>query len=151
MTSRRIHVLSILPFALLSGVLGYHPIYWLALLIGVLLPELDTVSSRLHRSWLFHTFLPTAVAYQCLVQSGLADQFPFLVTGVHFATVGLSLHFLFDFVYPKGQTNDGAEWPVRPTVFSAPWGLMWLGLAWFVQWFAYLSSAFVPWVFGLRP
>lgn len=150
MTSRRVHLLSIIPIALLSGLLGYHPIYWAALVIGVLLPEVDTVSSRFHRSWLFHTFLPTAIMYQILIQSGIGDRFPYLITAIHFVTIGLFFHFLFDYVYPKNQTNEGAAWPVKPTFFSEPWGLLWLGFSWFVQWFIYLSGSFIPWVFGLH-
>lgn len=148
MTSRRVHAASIVPAGILATVLGYHPLYWVALVIGVLLPEVDAIRERFHRSWVFHTFLPTAVAYQFVVLSGLGDRYPFLVTGVHFVTVGLLFHFLFDFVYPKHQTHDGAEWSVRPTIFSDHWGLMWLGLSWFVQWFIYLAGAFIPWTVG---
>lgn len=146
MTSRTTHVLSLMPVALLTVVLGYHPGYWLALVAGVLLPEIDTISPATHRSWIFHTFLPSAALYQCLYQLGIGEQFPAALQVVHFATIGMFFHFLFDFVYPKDQSNDGAEWPVRPAFFSDVWGLTWLGLSWFAQWFSYLSFAFIPWL-----
>jgi len=42
--------------------------------------------------------------------------------------------------------HPGAVWPVRPVFFSAYWGLIWLGISWLVQWFIYLSTAFLPWL-----
>ena len=147
MTDRSTHVLSLVPIALLTLVAGHHPGYLLALVAGVLLPEVDTVSPKIHRSWLFHTFLSTTVLYQVVHQSGLGERFPVVTTAVHFLTLGMTFHFLFDYVFPKNQSNDGAEWPVKPTFFSAPWGLTWLGLSWLAQWFGYLSIAFLPWVF----
>lgn len=147
MTSPRTHVLSLIPIAILTIALGYHPAYLITLVAGVLLPEVDTISPKIHRSWIFHAFLPTAILYQIIYQSGFESRLPTAVVVVHFITVGMAWHFLFDYVYPKSQSNDGAEWPVRPTVFSEPWGLFWFGLSWLVQWFSYLSSAFLPWLF----
>lgn len=149
MTSKKIHIVSLIPVAILTVILGYHPIYWFPLLGGVLLPEVDAVSPRLHRSWIFHTFLIPALLYQICIQSRLNEEFSVAVLIIHFITVGMMFHFLFDFVYPKNQTHNGAEWPVRPTIFSDPWGLMWLGLSWAFQWFAYLSNSFIPWLFGI--
>lgn len=146
MTSRSTHVLSLIPIAVLTLVLGYHPSYLLALIAGVLLPEVDTASPTIHRSWLFHTFLPTTVLYQLVNQFNVGEQFPFVVTLVHFITLGMAFHFLFDYVFPKTQSNKGAEWPIKPTFFSAPWGLTWLGLSWLAQWFGYVSIAFLPWL-----
>lgn len=147
MTSRRVHVLSTVPTMILALVLGYHPIFLLALVAGALLPDVDAVDRRFHRSWIFHTFLPPTILFQVAVVAGVTDQAVY--TAIHFLTVGMGLHFLFDFVYPKEQTHPGAEWPVRPSIWSAPWGLMWLGLSWFAQWFLYLSPAFLPWLFGI--
>lgn len=146
MTSRSVHLVSLIPIALLSVVLDYHPAYWLALAVGVLLPEGDTISPALHRSWVFHTFLPVAAAYQAIQLLQLGSRYPWLVVTLHFVTLGLGFHFLFDFIYPKTQSHEGSEWPVRPTFFSVPWGLMWLGLAWLAQWFGYLAVSFLPWI-----
>jgi len=148
MTEKRIHVASVVPPAVLAIALGFHPGHVLALVVGVLLPEVDTFDSRFHRSWVLHTFLAPAVAYNLVIQFGLDAMVPELRIAIHFVTVGMVFHFLFDFVYPKGMEHDGAEWPVRPTVFSEPWGLMWLGLSWFTQWFVYLSPYFLPWLIG---
>ena len=145
-TSRELHLLSVVPVAFIAVLGGYHP--WVAapLVAGVMLPELDAIDQRLHRSWLLHTFTVPAVAYWALVRTGLGATSPWLVTTVHFLALGMGVHFLADYVYPRGMDHPGAEWPVRPVFFSAPWGLIWLGVAWFVQWFAYLSPAFLPWV-----
>lgn len=147
-TSRELHLLSIVPIAFLAVVGGYHPWVAVPLVAGALLPELDTIDRRLHRSWLLHTFLAPAIAYWLLGQTGVAEASPWLVTAVHFLSVGMLVHFLADYVYPRGMDHPGAEWPVRPVFFSAPWGLVWLGIAWFVQWFLYLSPAFLPWLAG---
>lgn len=149
MTSRRTHLVSLVPPAILAIILGYHPGYLLAMTVGVLLPNVDAAHPRLHRSWAFHTFLVPAILYQGVELSGIAENFPTIVLVLNFITVGLVFHFVLDFAYPKQMAHDGAEWPVRPTVFSDPWGLMWLGLSWFIQWFLYLSDVFVPWVLGL--
>jgi len=149
MTSRRQHIASLVPAALLAITIEFHPGYIVAMAAGVLLPEIDAVTPRLHRSWIFHTALIPAIGYQFLLQSGVAELISQTVLVVHFATVGILFHLLFDFVYPKEMEHAGAEWPVRPTIFSEPWGLMWLGLSWFTQWFIYLSPAFVPWLLGL--
>ncbi|WP_276257108.1 hypothetical protein [Halomontanus rarus] len=147
MTTRKVHVLSTLPTMLLALVLGYHPIFFVALVAGVLLPEIDTVDRRFHRSWLFHTFLAPAIVYQLALVAGVRSEAVY--TGIHFVTLGMVLHFVFDYVAPKTQTHPGAEWPVRPSIWSAPWGLMWFGLSWFAQWFLYLSVAFIPWLVGV--
>jgi membrane-bound metal-dependent hydrolase YbcI (DUF457 family) len=145
-TSRELHLLSVVPIAFLAVIGGYLPWVAVPLVAGVLLPELDAVDRRLHRSWLLHTFMPPTVAYWLLARTGLAETSPWLVTAVHFLALGMLVHFLADYVYPRGMDNPGAEWPVRPVFFSAPWGLIWLGTAWFVQWFLYLSPAFLPWL-----
>lgn len=146
MTDRTTHLLSVVPIAILGLVVGYHPAYGLALVAGVLLPEIDTVSPSTHRSWLFHTFLPAAIVYDLAYVTGVGERFPAIPIAIHFLTLGMAFHFLLDYVYPRRQSNEGAEWPVRPALFSAPWGLMWFGLAWFAQWFGYLSFAFFPWL-----
>lgn len=144
MRARRIRLLAGVPSALLAVALGYHPAYLLALFGGVLLPDVDAVDRRFHRSWLFHTFLLPAIAYQAVSFAGVDS--PAVVTAVHFVTVGMACHFVCDYAFPKTRSHSGAEWPVRPTIWAAPWGLMWLGLAWFAQWFLYLADAFLPWV-----
>ncbi|WP_458208757.1 hypothetical protein [Haladaptatus sp. NG-SE-30] len=145
MTRWTVHVGSAIAVAVVAIVFGHHPIVVLPLVIGALLPEVDAVNERTHRSWLFHTFLAPAIAYQFVIRSGIGLS-PLLVDGIHFVTIGMVVHFVADYVYPRTQTHPGAEWPVRPTVLSAPWGLLWLGLAWFIQWFGYLSNAFLPWL-----
>lgn len=147
MTTRKVHVLSTVPTGLLALVVGHHPAFLIALVAGVLLPEVDTVRRWFHRSWIFHTFLPPAIAFQAALALGVETAAVY--TAIHFVTVGMGLHLLFDFVYPKTQSHPGAEWPVRPSIWSAPWGLMWLGLSWFAQWFLYLSTAFLPWLLGI--
>lgn len=145
-TSRELHLLSIVPVAFLAVIGDYHPWVAVPLVVGVMLPELDAIDHRLHRSWLLHTFMSPTIAYWLLVQTGVVETAPWLVTAVHFLTLGLLVHFLADYVYPRGMDHSGTEWPVRPVFFSAPWGLIWLGTAWFIQWFVYLSSAFLPWL-----
>lgn len=145
-TSRELHLLSSVPAAFLLVAVGYHPISVVPLVAGVLLPELDTADERLHRSWLVHTYLFPALLYWGVTAAGLHTARPWLVTGIHLLSVGMTLHFAADYVYPKGMDDPGAAWPVRPVVFSTPWGLVWLGLSWFVQWFLYLSPAFLPWI-----
>lgn len=147
MTSREVHITSAIPVAFLAVALGHHPIVVLPLLAGTLLPEVDTVEKRFHRSWLLHTFLAPALAYAVLERTGLLS--PALVTGIHFVTVGMALHFAADYLYPRTATHVGSRWPVRPVFVSAPWGLLWFGIAWTVQWFLYLSASFIPWLFGL--
>lgn len=133
--------------AFVAVAVGYHPVVAVPLLAGSLLPELDTFAERYHRSWLLHTFLIPALAYAGLRRVGLLT--PSVTTAIHFVTIGMALHFLADYVYPRVSTHTGARWPVRPVLFSAPWGLLWLGIAWTVQWFLYLSPAFIPWLVGL--
>jgi hypothetical protein len=145
-TSRQLHILSIVPIAVVVLVLGFHPLVVVPLAVGVLLPELDTVAGEYHRSWLLHTFLVPALGYQMAVRVGFAGTW--IVLGIHFVTLGMLLHFLADYIYPKKMSHSGSEWPVRPTFRSAPWGLIWLGISWAVQWFAYLSPAFLPWLAG---
>lgn len=147
MTKREHHLASTVPVAFLAVALGYHPLVAVPLIVGVLLPEIDAHSQATHRSWLLHTFLAPALVYWALVRTGLASDAA--VVAVHFVTVGMGLHFLADYVYPRKMSHRGAEWPVRPVGISAPWGLIWLGAAWALQWFAYLAPAFLPWVAGL--
>lgn len=146
-TSRPFLVLSTVPTMVLALVLGYHPLYFLPLVAGALLPDVDAIDRRLHRSWCFHTFLPPAILFQIALVLGI--EHTAVYTAIHFVTIGMLFHFLFDYVYPKTQRHPGAEWPVRPSIWSAPWGLMWFGLSWFAQWFLYLSVAFLPWVVGV--
>ncbi|GAB3035543.1 hypothetical protein [Natronobiforma cellulositropha] len=146
MTGVRTHLVSLVPPALLAVILGFHPAYLLAMVAGVLLPTVDALDERLHRSWLFHTFLVPAILYELLVQSGVDSALPAAVVALHFLTIGMLFHFVFDFVYPKEMSHEGTEWPVQPTIWSAPWGLFWLGLAWLFQWFVYLAPAFLPWL-----
>jgi len=145
-TSRELHLLSVVPVAFLFVLLGYHPLAAVPLVAGALLPEIDTLEERFHRSWLVHTYLFPALLYWAIVNSGFAGSYPWLVTVVHLLAVGMTLHFLIDYVYPKGMDHPGAVWPVRPVFFSAYWGLIWLGISWLVQWFIYLSTAFLPWL-----
>lgn len=147
MTSREVHVVSAVPVAFLAVALGHHPVVAVPLVAGTLLPELDAVAERLHRSWLLHTFLVPALVHAALDRIGALT--PAVATAVHFVTLGMALHFLADYLYPREATHPGARWPVRPVLVSAPWGLLWLGVAWTVQWFLYLSPAFVPWLVGL--
>lgn len=148
MTSRETHVVSAIPVAFLAVAVGHHPVVAVPLLVGTLLPELDTVSEQLHRSWLLHTFLGPALVYTGLDRVGLLV--PAAATALHFVTLGMALHFLTDYLYPRRTTHDGARWPVRPVLVSAPWGLLWFGVAWAVQWFWYLSPAFIPWLVGFN-
>lgn len=147
MSHKRTYILTGAPIGLLAVVLGYHPGYLLALLCGTLVPNIDTVDSRVHRSWLFHTYLAPTIIYVLVSLLGLASLR--IVSVLHFLTLGMTAHFVCDYVYLKNQTHNGAAWPVRPTFWSAPWGLMWLGLAWFAQWFLYLAPSFIPWVIGV--
>ncbi|MFC6723171.1 hypothetical protein ACFQE1_01940 [Halobium palmae] len=139
--------MSTIPVAFLAVAKGYHPAAVVPLLIGVFLPELDTVRSGFHRSWLVHTFLVPAVIYVLGSRSGLFGSVPILETTLQFITLGLTLHFFADYVYPQRMSHEGAVWPVRPEGFSAPWGLIWLGMVWTFQWFGYLVPSFIPWLF----
>lgn len=147
MTDRQWHLASTVPVAFLAVAQGFHPVYVLTLLAGVFLPELDTVDERLHRSWLLHTYLLPALVYVAGLVSGVFAAFPPVETALQFVTLGLTLHFVADYVYPRRMTHEGSRWPVRPVGFSAPWGLIWFGAAWTVQWFAYIAPSFVPWFF----
>lgn len=143
-TTWELHLLSTIPLAFLAVALGHHPAYAIPLVVGSLLPELDATDRRFHRSWLLHTFLAPALVYWTLETVGLLTEV--IAVSVHFLTLGMLLHFLADYVYPRGMDHPGAEWPVRPVFFSAPWGLIWLGTSWLLQWFLYLSPAFLPWL-----
>lgn len=147
MVDRELHLGSAVPVAFLAVAQGFHPVYVLPLLVGVFLPEVDAVDRRLHRSWALHTYLLPAVAYVAGVVSGAFAAVPVTETALQFVTLGMTLHFLADYVYPKGMSHEGARWPVRPVGFSAPWGLIWFGAAWTVQWFAYIAPSFLPWLF----
>lgn len=149
MTSRRIHLLSAVPTAFVAVAVGYHPAYAAPLVLGTFLPEIDAVDRRFHRSWLAHTCLLPAAVYWALRATGAFAAVPALETAVHFLALGTVLHLLADYVYPRGMDHAGAEWPVRPSGFSAPWGLLWMGMSWTLQWFLYLEPAFLPWLFGV--
>jgi len=144
---RRLHLVSTVPVAFLAVAQGFHPAAVIPLLIGVFLPELDTFRSNLHRSWLVHTFLAPTVLYVLGSRSGVFEMIPLLETVLQFVTLGMTLHLLADYLYPRRMSHEGAAWPVRPEGFSAPWGLIWLGAAWTFQWFAYLVPSFIPWLF----
>lgn len=150
MTSREFHLLSTVPVAFGAVALGYHPIFALPLVVGVLLPEVDALREETHRSWLFHTLLFPALVYIAGQQIGLFSAVPGLLDGVHFLTVGMTLHLLADYVYPREMDHNGTEWPVRPTVRSEHTGLIFMGLSWAVQWLLYLAPAFLPWLFGAQ-
>ncbi|MFC4357664.1 hypothetical protein ACFO0N_06840 [Halobium salinum] len=149
MTAREHHVASAVPVAFLAVVLGHHPAVAVPLLVGVLLPELDAVRSRTHRSWALHTLLLPAVLYVVFGRLGVFEAAPPLLDALNFVAVGTALHLLADYVYPRTMSHEGAVWPVRPVGFSAPWGLLWLGVSWTIQWFGYIVPELVPWLFGL--
>ncbi|WP_224448707.1 hypothetical protein [Haloprofundus salilacus] len=149
MTSRELHVASAIPVAFLAVAFGSHPIVAVPLVVGVLLPVLDAFRADTHRSWLLHTFLFPTLLYQAALRLDVLSAVPSVATAIHFLALGMGLHFLADYVYPRRQTNPGAEWPVRPVGFSAPWGLLWLGISWAIQWYGYLAAAFLPWLGGV--
>lgn len=140
------YLLPAVPIAIVAILLGFHPIMLVGLGIGALFPNVDTVDVRVHRSWFFHTFFPPTVLYLLVTTAGYESTHIFAF--IHFITIGMGIHFILDYIYPKSQHHPGAEWPVRPTIWSAPWGILWLGIAWTIQWFFYLSSAFLPWLVG---
>lgn len=148
MTDRKLHLASTIPVAFVAVAVGHHPVYAIPLVLGVFLPEVDTVRRWLHRSWLAHTLLLPAIAYLALDAAGAFALVPGLAPAVHFLALGTALHLAADFVYPKGMSHSGAEWPVRPTIGSAPWGLLWMGASWTFQWFFYLEPTFLPWLVG---
>lgn len=128
---------------------GFSPLFAVAAAIGAWLPDLDATAEWFHRSWALHTFLPPSIVYPLIVLIGLDQLFPFLLDAVHFLTLGMCAHFFLDYVYPRDLAHDGTEWPIRPTIWSMPWGFLWLGLAWMYQWLFYLSRHFLPWMVGL--
>lgn len=146
MTDRQIHIASVVPLAFLAVAFGYHPVVAVPLLAGVLLPEVDAVTEQLHRSWVFHTFLIPSSTYVLFDSVGLLRE-PWTVA-IHFVTLGMAAHLVADFIYPREMTHSGAGWPVRPTLISSPWGLLWLGIAWTAQWFGYIAPVFIPWLVG---
>lgn len=145
MTTRRQHLASAVPVAVLTVAVGFSPVVVVPLFAGVLLPDLDALSERTHRSWLLHTFLAQTLAYQLAIVAGIPPDGQ-LVELLHFVSLGVALHLLADYIYPHGRDHKGAEWPVRPTVGSAPWGLVFLGVSWLLQWFGYLANTFIPWL-----
>lgn len=149
MTDVEWHVASVVPVAFLAVLLGHHPFVAVPLVLGVLLPELDASRESLHRSWVLHTFLAPALVYFALGTTGHLETIPWLVTTLNFVTIGIAFHLFADFVYPREMSHQGAEWPVRPTIGSAPWGLIWMGVSWLVQWYVYLVPEFIPWLVGL--
>jgi len=148
-TDRQIHIASIVPLAFIAVAFGYHPLIAVPLLVGVLLPDVDAVTERFHRSWVFHTLLLPSTAYVFFDQIGV--QTPETTVAINFVTLGMAAHFVADFLYPREMTHAGAGWPVRPVVVSSPWGLLWLGIAWTAQWFGYVAPVFIPWLVGYSP
>lgn len=149
MTSRRTHLLSVLPLWLLALAIGHSPLSLVWLVAGAVLPELDSFDRRFHRSWALHTFLVPALAYRGLDAVGAFEAVPGLLGALNLVSVGAAAHFFADYVYPREQSHPGAAWPVRPSIGSAPWGLVLLGLSWALQWFVYLVPEFLPWLVGL--
>ncbi|RDZ51371.1 hypothetical protein C5C07_17550 [Haloferax sp. Atlit-4N] len=117
-----------------------------AIVVGVFIPDVDSLSERFHRSWLFHTFLAPTIAYKIIVDLNVPHS-PLLVELVHFAALGMAVHLVFDYVYPRKKQHPGSEWPIQPSFGSDPWGIILLGLTWPVQWFLYVAPAFLPWLF----
>jgi len=146
MTSRELHLASCVPVAFLAVLVGHHPLITVPLVAGVLLPEIDAFDERLHRSWLAHSLFLPAFAYWGLNQINVLT--PVIEISIHFITLGIILHLIADYVFPKGMDHQGSEWPVRPAVPAPHWGLFWMGLAWAFQWFWYLVPAFLPWLGG---
>ncbi|SFL31908.1 hypothetical protein SAMN04487950_3321 [Halogranum rubrum] len=148
MTAREHHLLSVIPVAFLAVAVGYHPAVAVPLVVGVFLPELDTFNEKTHRSWLLHTLLLPAFVYLVLSQMNGFAAVPWALDALNFIALGMALHLFADYVYPRRQTHTGAVWPVRPVGRSAHWGLLWMGVAWTVQWFVYLVPEFIPWLVG---
>lgn len=132
-----------------GAIVGFNPLFVLPTAAGAWTPDLDAGSESFHRSWMLHTFLLPTVLYGLFAVAGLGTRFPFLLDTVHFFALGMGAHFLLDYVHPREMSHDGSEWPIKPSVWSMPWGFMWLGFAWAYQWFFYLSRHFIPWLAGL--
>jgi hypothetical protein len=130
-------------------ILGFSPLFVLPAAVGAWLPDLDARWEAYHRSWIFHTFLPASLLYGGILVADLDAVFPFALVAVHFFALGLGAHFLIDYVHPRGMAHEGSEWPIKPTVWSMPWGFLWLGISWGYQWYFYLSRHFIPWIAGL--
>ena len=134
----------------ISGmIVGFCPLFVLPTIIGAWIPDLDARIEASHRSWIFHTFLPASVLYGLILGAGLDDSYSFLLDAVHFFTLGMGVHFLLDYVHPRRMAHDGSEWPIKPSIWSMPWGFLWLGISWSYQWYFYLSRHFLPWIAGL--
>lgn len=146
MTERQIHIASVVPVAFIAVAFGYHPIVAIPLLAGVVLPDVDAVAERFHRSWVFHTLLIPSTVYVLLDRIGALTQGS--TVAINFVALGMAIHLVADFVYPREMTHSGAGWPVRPVLISSPWGLLWLGVAWTAQWFGYIAPVFIPWLVG---
>ncbi|SIR66123.1 hypothetical protein SAMN05421858_3197 [Haladaptatus litoreus] len=149
MNNRKRYLIGAIVMGVLAVLGGNHPVAVLPIFLGAFLPELDAGRESTHRSWVFHTFLVPALVYKSGRMVGLFESVPMSLTVVNFVALGLLVHFVIDFVFPRMQDHDGASWPVRPTVLSEPWGLIFLGCAWTVQWFWYLVPEFLPWLVGL--
>jgi len=145
-TERQIHIASVVPVAFIAVAFGYHPIVAIPLLAGVVLPDVDAVAERFHRSWVFHTLLIPSTVYVLLDRIGALTQGS--TVAINFVALGMAIHLVADFVYPREMTHSGAGWPVRPVLISSPWGLLWLGVAWTAQWFGYIAPVFIPWLVG---
>jgi membrane-bound metal-dependent hydrolase YbcI (DUF457 family) len=130
-------------------IVGFSPVFVLPAAVGAWLPDVDVGTEAFHRSWVLHTFVPTSVLYGVVTVSGLGDAYPFVLDTVHFLTLGMCAHFLLDYVHPREMAHAGSEWPIKPSIWSMPWGFLWLGIAWLYQWYFYLSRHFLPWLAGL--
>lgn len=140
------HAIGVVLIWIVLSISGVHPIGIVPITIGVFLPNIDTFREKYHRSWLTHTYLAPALLFIVVDQANVANSLPIVVIWINLASIGLSVHFFCDYIYPKTQTHPGSEWPVRPSIGSTPWGLIWLGVSWSIQWFGYLAVEFIPWI-----
>jgi len=148
MTDKTTRIGLVASIGIAGVIVGFHPLFALPAAAGAWFPDLDVGSEVYHRSWGVHTFLPPTLLYGLVHVLGLPNIYPFLLDAVHFFTLGMCAHFLLDYVYPRRMTHNGSAWPIKPTIWSMPWGFFWLAIAWGYQWFFYLSRHFLPWLFG---
>lgn len=125
---------------------GIHPLGIAPIIVGVFLPDIDAFKEKYHRSWLAHTYLAPALMFILVNQINITNISSIIINIINLLSVGITIHFFCDYIYPKSQTHTGSEWPVRPSIGSTPWGLIWLGISWSIQWFGYLSIEFIPWL-----